>query len=81
MRFLFILVTLTGSIAMAEVSNFNELVKETTLQERRLHKKLLHALQGTQVAVAYNDRWEQISEKDLGGSELMEVRLVKKQTK
>lgn len=81
MRFLFILMTLTGSLAAAEVSNFNELVKETTQQERRLHKKLLHALQGTQVAVAYNDRWEQVSGKDLGSSELMEVRLVKKETK
>jgi|GEM_PF-2037627 len=61
MRFFIFIMFMTGSAAMAEVQNFNGLVKEATFQEKRLHRKLLQAIQGTQTAVAYNDRWEHIS--------------------
>lgn len=55
MRFIFVLISLFSSISSATVSDFAELVKETSQQEKRLHKKLLHALQGSQRSIAENE--------------------------
>lgn len=76
MRFLLVLVSFTSSIAMAEVSNFNELVRESTRQEKRLHRKLLQAIQNTQVAIAYNDRWESLQGIEVSQKSPLSVRLV-----
>ncbi|MBV2168426.1 MAG: hypothetical protein KUL82_06945 [Bdellovibrio sp.] len=76
MRFLLVLVSFTSSIAMAEVSNFNELVRESTRQEKRLHRKLLQAIQNTQVAIAYNDRWESLRGSEASQKSPLSVRLV-----
>ncbi len=76
MRFLLVLVSFASSIAMAEVPNFNELVRESTRQEKRLHRKLLQAIQNTQVAIAYNDRWENLQGNEASQKSPLSVRLV-----
>lgn len=81
MRFLIVLISFTSSISMAAVSDFNGLVKEASVQEKRLHKKLLQSIQGTQVSVAYNDRIEQIQAKDALQENSISVRLVQAEEK
>ncbi|WP_413944031.1 hypothetical protein [Bdellovibrio sp. HCB-162] len=82
MRFFIVLISfVSSSISMAAVSDFNGLVKEATQQEKRLHRKLLHAIQGTQVSIAYNDRVEQIQAKDVLENNKMSVRLVQAEEK
>lgn len=81
MRFLIVLISFSSSISMAAVSDFSGLVKEATQQEKRLHRKLLQAIQGTQVSVAYNDRIEQIQAKDAAQGDTLSVRLVQAEEK
>ena len=64
MRFLFVLISVYGSVSFAGVENFNGLISETTQQEKRLHRKLLQTIQNTQYAIAYNDKIEKIREDD-----------------
>lgn len=76
MRFLIILISLCSSISMAAVSDFNGLVKETTQQEKRLHRKLLQSIQNTQISIAYNDRLEQLQSQEAAQKDILRVRLV-----
>lgn len=78
MHFLFILVSLTCLISMAEGRHdINSVINEASYQENRLHKKLLRSLQNTQIAVAYNDRWDQIKATDINQENSFLVRLVR----
>ncbi|MGZ3793439.1 MAG: hypothetical protein ACXVCP_13900 [Bdellovibrio sp.] len=77
MRFLLITISfLFGSLAMADHTDFNAMINDVAKQERRLHKKLLHALQNTKTAIAYNDRWQQISNTELANNDIA-VRLIR----
>ncbi|NUN04161.1 MAG: hypothetical protein HUU57_00245 [Bdellovibrio sp.] len=79
MRFVFVVISLCASISSATVSDFAELVKETSLQEKRLHKKLLHALQGSQRSIAESEvELESVDSPGLNelGPDEMVVRLV-----
>lgn len=76
MRFLIILLSVSSSVSFAGVNNFNQLISETSQQERRLHKKLLHAIQNTQYAIAHNDQMEKIQYRAQKSDVLPEVQLV-----
>lgn len=75
MRFFIILLSVYSSVSFAGVENFNQLITETSQQERRLHKKLLQAIQNTQYAIAYNDEIEKIQVRGAQKAALPEVRL------
>lgn len=64
MRFFIILLSIYSSVSYASVDNFNNLIAESTRQERRLHQKLLQSIQNTQYAIAYNDRIEKIRDEE-----------------
>lgn len=59
MRFLIVLISLYGSFANAAVQDFNSLVKEASIQQKIIHKKLLQSIQNTKVLVASNEVQEQ----------------------
>lgn len=79
MRFVFLFISLFASGSSATVSDFAELVKEASLQEKRLHKKLLHALQGSQRSIAENEveleSVDSLAEVEQGSDDIV-VRLV-----
>lgn len=77
MRFLvMILIFFMSQNTIAAGENFNEMIGELSKQETRLHKKLLRSLQNTKIAVAYNERWEQIRGTEAISDNSMSVRLV-----
>ncbi|UOE99824.1 hypothetical protein [Bdellovibrio reynosensis] len=55
MRFLIVIISLYGSFANAAVQDFNSLVKEASIQQKIIHKKLLQSIQNTKVLVASNE--------------------------
>lgn len=58
MRFfilIFILISGVSVNANAKVEGMNELIKQASVQEKRLHRKLLKAIQGSQTAIAHHD--------------------------
>ncbi|XGC81423.1 hypothetical protein ACES2L_02855 [Bdellovibrio bacteriovorus] len=75
MRFLIILISLYGSFANAAVQDFNSLVKEASIQQKIIHKKLLQSIQNTKVLVASAEVQEQGAFAE--SSEEINVRLVK----
>lgn len=78
MRFFIVFITIcTGSISLAKVNDFNGLVKETSQQEKRLHKKLLQAIQNTQVSIAYNDKLDKLQSEKAPEDAAISVRLVR----
>ncbi|MDG0818130.1 hypothetical protein [Bdellovibrio svalbardensis] len=61
MRFTIItLMLLISSISHGESHNFNGEIKEASISEKMLRKRLLRILQGTEVAIASNDSTEQL---------------------
>lgn len=62
MRFHFLISALIlgsfiGSLAAnAKVENMNTLIQQASTQEKRLHRKLLKAIQGSQTAIAHHDK-------------------------
>lgn len=77
MRFLaMILIFFMSQNTIAAGENFNEMIGELSKQETRLYKKLLRSLQNTKIAVAYNERWEQIRGTEAISDNSMSVRLV-----
>lgn len=60
MRVFILLMSFISSVSMAAVEDFNGLVQEASLQEKILHRKLLQAIQNTQVSIAYHDATEQL---------------------
>jgi hypothetical protein len=76
MRFLIVLITLTSSVSLATVEGFNQMITDTTQQERRLHRKLLQQIQNTQYAIAYNEKVETLQVQEQARKIDMPVRLV-----
>ena len=63
MRFLIIMaIMVTGSISGAAVKNFNGLIQEASVSEKLLRKKLLRALQNTEIAIASSDERERLQQ-------------------
>lgn len=77
MRFLFVLISVYGSVSFAGVDNLNNLIAETTQQEKRLHRRLLQTIQNTQYAIAYNDKIEKIRDEDRAQKTDPHVRLIR----
>lgn len=76
MRFIIGIICFSSSMAMASVENMKSLIQEASVQEKRLHRKLLQSIQGTQIAVAYNDQWEQLQKRELLQNINMPIHLV-----
>ncbi|MNJ92632.1 hypothetical protein D3C87_103060 [compost metagenome] len=63
MRFLIIAaIMVSGSISGAAVKNFNGLIQEASVSEKLLRKKLLRALQNTEIAIASSDERERLQQ-------------------
>lgn len=57
MRFLILMAVMLSTYQVhAKVEGMNELIKQASSQEKRLHRKLLKAIQGSQTAIAYHDK-------------------------
>lgn len=77
MRFLIVLLSIYGSVSFAAVDNLNSLIAESTVQERRLHRKLLQSIQNTQYAIAYNERIERSQDTEQAHKLNLPVKLIK----
>lgn len=56
MRFtIMVMMLLNGSVSLGKTHDFNKEIKEASLSQRILHRKLLRILQGSSVAIAAND--------------------------
>ncbi|WP_374027936.1 hypothetical protein ACES2J_03010 [Bdellovibrio bacteriovorus] len=77
MRFLIIsLILMSASLSQAEVQGFNEMIKEASISEKILRKRLLRILNSSEVAIAANDKaQEQLQNSP--SRENFEVRLVR----
>ncbi len=61
MRFTLVtLMFLMSSVSHGESHNFNGEIKEASISEKMLRKRLLRILQGTEVAIASNDSTAQL---------------------
>jgi hypothetical protein len=49
------LMILMGSVAQAEVHDFNNAITEASVSEKRLHRRLMRILQGDEVSIAEKD--------------------------
>jgi hypothetical protein len=76
MRFLIVLLSIYSSVSFAGVDNFNNLISETSVQERRLHRKLLQSIQNTQYAIAYNEKNEKLQDAEQARKMEMPVRFI-----
>lgn len=64
---------------MAAVEDFNGLIGKASVQERRLHRKLLQSIQNTQISIAYNDRLERLQRQGDVVIDRVVLRLVSKE--
>ena len=77
MRNITIAILLTiSSVSQAEVQNFNDEIRQASITQRMLHRKLLRILQGLEVAIAEDDTAEQQVEKQIPSPDF-QIRLVK----
>lgn len=76
MRFIFTIICFVSSISMAAIPDFNQAIEQSSIQEKRLHRKLLQSIQQTQVAIAYSDRAEQLQNHEANIRANFEVRLM-----
>lgn len=79
MRFLTVSMCFLSSISMAAVEDFNGLIGKASVQERRLHRKLLQSIQNTQISIAYNDRLERLQRQGDVVIDRVVLRLVSKE--
>ncbi|MBC7371977.1 MAG: hypothetical protein H7326_10450 [Bdellovibrionaceae bacterium] len=70
------IVLLASSIAQAEVQGFNEEIRQASVTQRMLHRKLLRILQGLEVSIADDDTANQQIESQSPSPDF-QIRLVK----
>jgi len=77
MRYLAITtIVLMSSISQAEVQDFNAQIRQASISQRLLHRKLLRILQGLEVSIADDETAAQQIE-DQSPSPEFKIRLVK----
>lgn len=69
-------ILVAGSSSFAAVKNFNGMIKEASVSEKILRRRLLQSLQNTEIAIAANNN--QGVHKVHSPSQDFEVRLVKR---
>lgn len=76
MRFLIVtMILMTGMITKAAVPNLGQEIKEASVSEKLLRKKLLRILQNSEVSIAANEKQE-LGEKSVPSQDF-EVKLVR----
>lgn len=70
------IVLFASSIAQAEVQGFNEEIRQASVTQRMLHRKLLRVLQGLEVSIADDDTANQQIESQSPSPDF-QIRLVK----
>lgn len=60
MRFFIVAICLIGSQAMGAVEGFNEMIAESNIQQKRMRRKLLQSIQGTQPAIMFANKLDKI---------------------